>query len=408
MTLWLARNGADQLSFSQGVVAIELSILLAWATTRFVEKPIRAAAPAVAAAAASAQPSRRSHRSTRRNWRPALMLGSLVTVLALTLGAWWGNISRLTSRADAATNPGAAVLAADYDGPQIFDTLTPSPASLSKQWPQWSPTSCTQYDTYGPLVSICDYVPEQLDAASAADAPVIMVFGSSHVDTWNTLLQPLADREGLRLRVIVGPGCDLWAYSDDDPELTEQTEDACAAQNQVAWDSIQTDPPSAVFTTGDRSVPDSAETHFDSRTVTRMEQITELGVPVIALRDNPRFSTPLSTCVVEHKDTALGVEECAVSRSSVLAAGDMADLMPAQLQEDPLVIPMDLSDLFCPDDVCLPAIGGVLVYLDANHPTRAYVETLAPQFSERFMAALQDALIAQEDVALAVTDTSAL
>lgn len=393
MTLWLARNGAEQLSFTQGLFAIELSILLAWGTTRFVEQPIRAST-AVRPSAAAVATRKQAHQKLpwRQRAHPVLRLGALATVLTLALGSWYANVYRLTARAAATSNPGAAVLAADYDGPLLFSQFTPSFAALDKQWPQWAPTDCREEETYGPAVHICEYIPTDLEDADADAMSTVMVVGSSHADTWNTLLYRLAAQQRFRLQVIVGPGCDMQTYSNDEPDLVGQTEDDCAAQNQVAWNILQADPPSVVFTVANRSVADSPETDFERRLSSRVLQITDLGVPVIALRDNPRYTTSPSTCVASERNLDQGVNSCAVERRTVLAEGTLADLFPPELQQDPLVIPMDLSDLFCPNDVCLPAIGGVLVYLDNSHPTREYVETMAPQFDERFMAAFRQAL----------------
>ena len=45
--------------------------------------------------------------------------------------------------------------------------------------------------------------------------------------------------------------------------------------------------------------------------------------------------------------------------------------------------------MICPDRQCQPTVGNVHVYWDDNHLTPTYVETLAPVFIERALAALE-------------------
>lgn len=39
---------------------------------------------------------------------------------------------------------------------------------------------------------------------------------------------------------------------------------------------------------------------------------------------------------------------------------------------------LDLTDLYCLPDVCPPAIGNALVYVDDNHVSASYARTMAP------------------------------
>ena len=45
--------------------------------------------------------------------------------------------------------------------------------------------------------------------------------------------------------------------------------------------------------------------------------------------------------------------------------------------------------MICPGRQCQPTVGNVHVYWDDNHLTPTYVETLAPVFIERVLAALE-------------------
>lgn len=379
IVLWMAHNDQTQLTTPQGIVAIEAAIVLAWLSTRFVEQPIRRATSRTAPAA--------DRRRSVRLGSLAVRLGALGASLALVIGAWAGDILRLTLVGARADNPGAAVLSPEYSGPQLFTTLQPALTSLSGEWPRWN-ADCHTVSGYGQEVSECE-----LDARRDTDqstAPTIFVTGSSHVDTWNTVLAELVQRQGWRMRVIVGPGCDMHAFTDEQPELAAGTvtSDACAAQNQIAFDEIRSEHPDVVFTTGNRSIEDQPEVVVDSRFLTRAEQLRTLGIPVIALRDNPRYTTSPSTCLAQARDPMTAVNRCSHDAATVLDPQPYDTFFPAPLFDDPQFVTMDLSSQFCPDNVCPPVIGGVTVYLDNSHPTRTYVESMAPVFDEAFTAAL--------------------
>jgi hypothetical protein len=97
---------------------------------------------------------------------------------------------------------------------------------------------------------------------------------------------------------------------------------------------------------------------------------------IVVLRDPPGASRATAPCVQaaidRHQQAGIA---CAVNRHralhrdpAVVAAGILG----------PRASVIDLSGFFCDRRVCYPVIGGVLVYADSNHITRAYSETLAP------------------------------
>jgi hypothetical protein len=102
------------------------------------------------------------------------------------------------------------------------------------------------------------------------------------------------------------------------------------------------------------------------------------GIPVVGLRDNPRFTSGVVACALERGD-----EACSRPASRKLAAVNPADALAAV---DGFTS-IDLTDLVCPHGACVPSVGNVWVYLDDNHLTRSYAATLAPALGERLRAA---------------------
>ena len=49
---------------------------------------------------------------------------------------------------------------------------------------------------------------------------------------------------------------------------------------------------------------------------------------------------------------------------------------------------VDLTDIYCPADVCLPVIGHVVVYQNKDHLTLTFVNSVIPILSDRIRDAL--------------------
>lgn len=379
MTLWLAHTGEQQLSPAEGLVVIAAAIGLAWLSTRFVEQPIRSAAGAASA-----------RRMLAHLRRPALRLTGIALALGLVVGMWQRDITQITSTASD-DNPGASALAADYAGPQLFTSLQPALTTLDDQWAEWA-SRCETIDSHDSQLITCVNDP-QTATVDSQQPRTIFVAGNSHADTWVTLLAQLAERNGWTIRTFILGGCAMGTGDDGlfEPDVGQKPTD-CIAMNETLIDAVAAEHPDAVFTVGNRSVADSPELTVADSLVEHTERITALGVPVILMRDNPRFSQSPSTCLAQQRDQVIGIETCSVPRDHVLADVDLSEALPTTLADDPLVLTIDLADLFCTGDVCPPAIGGRVIYIDNNHPTRAYVQTLAPWFDAKFTDVLAQAV----------------
>ena len=111
------------------------------------------------------------------------------------------------------------------------------------------------------------------------------------------------------------------------------------------------------------------------------------GIEVIALRMNPTFVTELpdgstslldvSACVELHGENA---PECRRVRDDVIASPspiELIDSPPANVHF------VDLTDYFCPNGVCPPVIGNVMIYRQGSHITETYARSLAGVLEER-------------------------
>ena len=95
------------------------------------------------------------------------------------------------------------------------------------------------------------------------------------------------------------------------------------------------------------------------------------GREVIWFRDNPRFMFNPAVCVSER---GFDTTDCSISFPETYAETNPLDIVAGR----PGVSIVDLSDYFCPEGVCSPVIGNVVVYMDPHHVTARYADTLAP------------------------------
>jgi hypothetical protein len=205
---------------------------------------------------------------------------------------------------------------------------------------------------------------------SAAPTATVAVVGDSHAEQWLAALQPLAEQNHWRLVALLKGACSFG-----DPASRRGD---CATFNNRAMDYLDSHPVDllvTVSTAAHRSTPaERVVTGYE----TAVRAVTAHGIPVVGLRDNPRFPGSVVSCALEHGDQA-----CTSPAALKLAATNPADALTGIRGFTSL----DLTDLICPDGQCLPAIGNVWVYVDDNHLTRSYSATLTTALAHRLRAA---------------------
>lgn len=114
--------------------------------------------------------------------------------------------------------------------------------------------------------------------------------------------------------------------------------------------------------------------------VERWRRLDEVGIPVLAVRDNPRFDFSMPDGAAAG-DPAL----CGAAREDVYSATppwSRVDDIPGNVRF------LDLADAVCEPDFCPAAIGNVLVHLDDNHLSASYSTSMAPLIEAEVRAAL--------------------
>ncbi|MFP5415903.1 MAG: acyltransferase family protein [Actinomycetes bacterium] len=340
-------------------VVLTVSLVLADASTRLVE--------------------RRFHRiealRSKRFAVSAILAFSLIAVSVMGgVQALIERESRIVAGLAPEQRPGARVLVPDASPPASPGPPTAGPGrgiapgdtAISDNWPVPFPACDPEEPGHPPRPELgwCHV----FERGVVPSTKTIAVVGDSHAYQWMTALIPLANQENWRVIAYVRPACRVGSPSDV-PGCPEYTAEA------VAW--VLALQPDWVFSTGSSARADGPE-HDDWGWASAVVPITEAGIPVVNIRDNPRWLSDMPECVQRY-----GVDDprCFARRSEKLAEawpkGALEGLDGHYF--------LDLSDWICPPgkvSLCPAVIGNTYVYMDTNHLSRAYVETLIDVFAE--------------------------
>lgn len=344
----------DRLGFLAGAVVLAISFVLALASTRLLEQPIRRAG------------SSRPKFSRLEASVYALVPASLI-VLAFAFGQTT-TVDALDLEQDEYLGAEALGEGSDARSWDEFNDpdlpIVPDPVDAGNDQPAPYEDDCHQTQT-DPEPITCSYGAEDGEQR-------IFLIGGSHATHWQPTLDIIGQQRGWEIVNVTKSSCRF-----DDSEEDE----SCIAWNARVIDLLAEESPDAVITTAtigfegeDESIPDGF--------IRQWEQVEALDIPVIAIRDNPWFGTggwgvQVPECVVDEGPDS---PECALERSTAFASDapwiTAADQVPETVQF------IDLTDQWCTEETCWPVIGNVLVYRDGHHFTVAFAQTLAPALDE--------------------------
>ena len=354
-------TGSQKPGAAAGVVLVVVSLGAALLLSVRVERPLRAWGwPQTAA------------------WRSAVVLGACAALVVAPVTLWRGaeaaESARVLEAADR-NNPGAAVLRPDYE--PAGDPGAPVLPVVEGRYPfpeypeECDPALEAQLTEVG--AESCHVLVPQADPAG-----VVLMAGNSHVMQWSPALRRLGEERRLEVVSYTRGSC-LVAPMEEQVDDSPKCPDFLADLNLV----VEHVRPDVVFMQGTRSTYEDEEMLTPGMTG-RMEEIAGTGAHVLALRDNPRFAAGSpTTCGTMHGVDAVTCRWThAVLDPNTSPLAGLADAHPRIAQ-------VQLNDMICPDRQCQPTVGNVHVYWDDNHLTPTYVETLAPVFIERVLAALE-------------------
>jgi peptidoglycan/LPS O-acetylase OafA/YrhL len=349
LMLYLVARDRDTVGLLGGLGIIALSVLLAVFTSRAVEGPAL-----------------RLPLGVGDTYRYG---AATVTVVLLAASLWQFTATQRERSHEALggpENPGAAALVHGDPEPA---PLLPAPVSVYDDWvhvDEWDCAPLAGFET-----DVC---------TQPVEAPPnrrVVVVGDSHLQQFTGALIPLAERHGWQLTAVLQGACPFSTASEVEPGNVE-----CLAWNDAVAAEIAALRPDAVVTLASREVRSGRTEQTPPGFVERWQQLDELGIPVLAIRDNPRFDHSVPDCVSQYGQDS---ERCGADRADIYAPEP-----PYARRDDipPNVTFLDTADLVCDETRCPGEIGNVLVYLDDNHLTAAYATTLSLLIENQVLAAV--------------------
>jgi hypothetical protein len=325
-------------------VIIAGSMLLARLLARWVEHPLQ-----------------RSAWFDKRRWRSALVI---VVCVGLVGGATWGwqyaEEQRAATIMDSAAEsgyPGAAVVGSALVTADSSLPLMPVATALDAEW-QSVGDSCSE--RFAPASRILAASCNQSPLAASSDKTVLII-GDSHAQQLGAPMEEYAQQNGFGAVTLLKGGCTVGPGEEDRGPDNPYT---CAQWLPEAIRYAEDLKPTAVYMIVTRAAAGQPERLLDGVEET-LDALTNAGIPVIAVRDNPRFAQNMYSCVSVDRS-------CAVPQDQVLAAENPA----AALEQQAVLV--DYTPWFCPDGECRAEIGNIAVYIDDNHVSRTYAKTLTP------------------------------
>lgn len=359
LLFYLLIRHQETVGLKGGAVIIAISIMLAVPTYYLIEEPAR-----------------KSRFGIKRTWG-SYVFAAVLLVPVLVLAQAWQVHSADQAKAVPVVKvndnkyPGATAL--DGGSAAVSNTdLEPAPSmiNLGDEWSKFSDRVC-HLSPRGFEMKVC----KTTNGANATER--IVVVGDSHPQQWIGALDPIVHKNNWEAYSILRGGCPFSVAS----ELIRSST-ACVGYNAALLAEIKELKPDAVITTSSYQVRKGLTERTPPGFVEQWRKLEEFGIPVIALRDNPRFDFEPSECAAEFG--------AADPRCAGVTSEFYGPVPPYKnIQNLPSNVRfIDLTRYFCDESVCPPVIGNVRVYMDDNHITRSYMKTLSPMLEREMRTAL--------------------
>nr|WP_240491964.1 acyltransferase family protein [Mycobacterium alsense] len=364
-------------SLGQRLTAVVVSLGLAFLTLRFIENPLRFAAP------------------LRRSANRSLAVGGAATAIAVAVGVallLWIPVPvgrgpaapALTVTAaslrtgssmdayDAAVRDAFAqvqgAVAASVGLKAVPSNLTPPLGGVT--------TELKSLYLHGCLRNFFEVGQPECTSGDTTSTTTVALVGDSHAAMWYPAFEQIATQRHWRLETMTKAACPML----DLPTINRAADRAYTEcdqwRNQITT-RLQAERPRLVVFSMMRSYSQAGITSYNPAWVDALNRlVTQLrgtGAQVWVLGPVPNPLLVVPDCLAGHLDDAAA---CAPSTSSAVnRAGIAAEAAATKTGGGHY---SDLTELFCTADRCPVIVGNALVYVDESHLTPAYSRQLAP------------------------------
>lgn len=350
LIFYLTWRMEDSVNFLEGAVILTLSVVLAWACTKYVETPLR------------------SGRGTGFSRQYRRILAIILVALSVFAGAsavyWQERAKSLyidTTNLDPRLYPGARAFLDDVPVPALDPV--PYPETAKGDWPL---NHIGYFGNFGDMsIRVGDF-------GDVNATRTIAVVGGSHSEHWMTALDALGKKHGFKVTTYMKAGCALSTEAQVEFQGRMLTE--CKDWVRAVMDRLEKDKPDIVFTTSTRPREGRAKGDYTPEGyIDIFKEFRDRGQKVIAVRDTPWATSRLSPpdCLAAGRKPT----QCGAPREAALDA-----VSPTAKFEDqfPNITFIDYSDGLCTDTYCPAVVGNILVWHDRHHLTTAFVRSLIP------------------------------
>jgi peptidoglycan/LPS O-acetylase OafA/YrhL len=342
---WMVLSDRSEPGLLAGSGIVLVSFVLARLLSAFVERPLREA---------------RAINASKR--LGVAVLAAAVLVVAVPLGAWQVTIDQRRAALTASESggyPGAAQIDTPVDLAGVNLPLMPLATALDEEWVDLG-NPCTGTLVPGAQVLAGSCV--QTERASEAGVHRVLVMGDSHAQQLMSPLKAFGEGQDWELVALLKGGCSIAIGAPS----SSTSGPPCDEWRVAAIDYALQLQPDAVYLVVTRASSTSEEVLLEG-----IEDIaavlTDRGIEVIAVRDNPRFEFDMYECALRAESSCEVVDVGLADESALEAFGERDG-----------VVAVDFRPWLCPNGTCLAAVGNVALYIDDNHLSDAYGRTLAP------------------------------
>jgi len=369
-----------------------ISFGLAVLTLRFIEDPLRFAAP------------------IRRSAPRSLALGGVATAVAvcvsvalmdrvpnpvghgapakpLTVTASPPPAGSTSDAYDAAVHDAfaqvRAAVAASADLKAVPSNLDPTLAHAAAEFRSVFLGGC--------LRNVGEVGQPECATGDTASTTTVALLGDSHATMWTPAFQQIADQRHWRLETLAKGACPPMSTPITSflGHLVERFQ-RCEQWRGEIMDRLRAERPRLVVVSmyrgygGQGYLPTSYGRAWSDGLTRLVQQLRGIGAQVLVLGPIPAPRTVVPICLSDHLDDATA---CSPPRSTAVnQAGIAAESAATRAGGGQYA---DLTELFCTTDRCPVIVGNTLVYFDRIHVTIEHARALAPA-----MGALADRTLA--------------